>query len=131
MRGVGQRSSRPQKSKRNNSGVACRTLQRSNGPTNLQNAPCVRIDRAGHSPHSHRDFVVEVVNALTEQIDGMQAAKVSSLSVPATILAATIPLCAAKFPVLARKYPVLRNIFPANLRRELCEKPLRHSGFLP
>ena len=30
----------------------------------------------------------------------------------------------------ANDYPVLRNIFPVNLRRELCEKSLRRSGFL-
>jgi hypothetical protein len=36
-----------------------------------------------------------------------------------------------KFPVPVKKIPVPRNIFPVNLHRELCEKSLQHSSFLP
>jgi hypothetical protein len=35
-----------------------------------------------------------------------------------------------KFPVIGLKFPVLQNIFPVNLRTELREKRLQHSGFL-
>jgi len=35
-----------------------------------------------------------------------------------------------KFPVLAKKFPVPRKYFPVNLRREIREKSLQHSGFL-
>src|ERR1019366_5236999 len=34
-----------------------------------------------------------------------------------------------KFPVPVPKFPDLRNVFPVNLRRELHEMLLRHSGF--
>jgi hypothetical protein len=42
----------------------------------------------------------------------------------------TLTILRFKFPVAAHKFPVIRNIFPVNLHRELCEKSLRHSGFL-
>jgi hypothetical protein len=35
----------------------------------------------------------------------------------------------SKFPVNGWKFPVLRNFFPVNLRRELTNKSLQHSGF--
>jgi len=36
-----------------------------------------------------------------------------------------------KFPDTGQKFLVLQNLFPDNSRRELREKSLRHSGFLP
>jgi hypothetical protein len=33
------------------------------------------------------------------------------------------------FPVPVKKFPDLQNIFPVNLRRELCKNSLQRSGF--
>jgi hypothetical protein len=43
----------------------------------------------------------------------------------------TLTALALKFPVLGFSVPVIQIFFPVNLRRELCEKSLRHRGFLP
>jgi hypothetical protein len=41
----------------------------------------------------------------------------------------TLTLSTHKFPVPAKKFPVLQNVFPVNLRRELCKNSLQRSGF--
>jgi len=108
--------------------------KRSNGPTNLQKrALCTHRPRRALTPHSHRDYVVEVVNALTEQSTGCSRGRYVFIRCQQTILAVTIPLCAAKFPgFLLANTPVLRNIFPAICVGNLCrEAAAAQCGFLP
>jgi len=47
------------------------------------------------------------------------------------VLKRSLAILSITFPVPAKKFPLLRNSFPVNLRRELREKLMWHSRFLP